>query len=280
MRRREFLGGVCACAAGVVGGLVGGVGGYRWGQRVESQRYVSGRPTTSRRQRQAAEPDAVFDVDTDQRVVALSFDDGPDPRYTPTVLDLLAHHGAGATFFMVGVNARAFPQLVTHCLGAGHTIANHTYDHPDLTRLDAASVDLEIERASAAIVASGAPRPTLFRPPKGLTDDAVDVIAGADRYRTVFWDVCLERYLDRRSPAEAAAAAMRHIKPGSILLAHDGGHITAPSRPYLDRGPTMTALPLLLRRLRDDGYRIVDVPTLLTLGGDSGATFERAFANP
>ena len=208
----------------------------------------------------------MFDVRTDQRVVALTFDDGPDPHYTPEVLDLLHDHQAAATFFLVGANVQAHPELVHRQMAAGYTLGNHTFDHPQLELLSPTAVDAEIDRGAMALRSAGADTPKLFRPPKGYTDDVVGVLADALRYRTIFWDLCLERYLDGHEPSKAVDLLMRRVRPGSIILAHDGGHINAPGKPFLDRRPTLRALPILLRALERDGYRFVGVPTLLNLG--------------
>src|SRR5262249_51432874 len=116
-------------------------------------------------------------VDVRERVVAFSFDDGPDPRWTPRVLQLLRHFHATATFFVTGLNARLHPGLIHQELGQGGEIADHTYTHPYLVRLTAAAVQAQIERTIAAIERDRAPRPRLFRPPYGLLDDTVERLA-------------------------------------------------------------------------------------------------------
>jgi peptidoglycan/xylan/chitin deacetylase (PgdA/CDA1 family) len=253
--RRRLLTGAGACAAVATG--------FGFGRATKASPPPVVRPTTTPAERQAVEPDAILRVAIGERVVALSFDDGPDPRHTPTVLDLLERHHVAATFFVVGVNVAAHADLVQHTLGLGHHLANHTHDHPDLELLTPAEVQAEIDGGERAIVAAGAPRPQLFRPPKGLTDEAVGVIADADRYRTVFWDLCVEHFVDHFGVAAGVDRLMTRVRPGSIILAHDGGHIEAPGHPHIDRGPTMAALPVLLDRLQGDGYEVVDVSTLL-----------------
>src|SRR5437764_2519588 len=133
---------------------------------------------------------ALFQVATKQKVVALSFDDGPDPRWTPRVLDLLAAHHDHATFFQIGDNALAHRDLVAHVLDSGDEIGNHTLDHPHLTALSSEGIRREISEGGDALVAAGAPRPVLFRPPIGLTDDRVAEASKAQGLRTVFWGAC------------------------------------------------------------------------------------------
>jgi len=195
-------------------------------------------------------------VDTDQRMVALTFDDGPDPRWTPQVLELLRQYHAHATFFEVGKNIVAHPDLVHAVLSDGNEVADHTWDHPDLEIMPTVKVDEEITQGADAITQVGAPAPKYFRPPKGLTDEAVGVLANANQYRTIFWDLCLERFVDHTPDMpDAVLDMLTRVKPGSIILAHDGG--------IPDRTKTMQTLPILLKGLKARGYKMVDVTQLL-----------------
>lgn len=198
----------------------------------------------------------VVDVPTTQRLVALTFDDGPDPRWTPQVLELLHRHNATATFFDTGLNAMARPDLVAAEVEAGDGVGDHTWSHPHLTKLPPPAIDAEIVKGAGAIQRAGAPAPHLFRPPYGASNEAVGVLAGAEGYRTVLWSLALDHYLSHTSDTTGAVAALLdRVRPGSIILAHDGG--------VPDRARTLQALPMLLRGLEARGYRIVDVDTLL-----------------
>jgi len=198
----------------------------------------------------------VFRVLTKQRMVALTFDDGPDPRWTPHVLDLLRQYHAHATFFEVGKNVAAHPDLVHAVLNDSNEVADHTWDHPDLDLMPAVMVSQEITQGADAITQAGAPAPKYFRPPKGLTDEAVGVLANANQYRTIFWDLCLERFVDHTPDMRDAVDDMlTRVRPGSIILAHDGG--------IPDRTKTMKTLPMLLEGLKARGYKMVDVTQLL-----------------
>ena len=198
----------------------------------------------------------MFRVLTKQRMVALTFDDGPDPRWTPHVLDLLRQYHAHATFFEVGKNVAAHPDLVHAVLNDSNEVADHTWDHPDLEIMPTVMVSQEITQGAAAITQVGAPAPKYFRPPKGLTDEAVGVLANANQYRTIFWDLCLERFVDHTPDMRDAVDDMlTRVRPGSIILAHDGG--------IPDRTKTMKTLPMLLEGLKARGYKMVDVTQLL-----------------
>jgi len=199
---------------------------------------------------------AVVRVETKQRLVALTFDDGPDPRWTPKVLELLRQYHAHATFFEVGLNVTAHADLVHAVLADGNEVGDHTWDHPDLELMSAPQVDQEITAGAEAISRVGAPAPKYFRPPKGLTDEAVGVLANANRYRTIFWDLCLERFVDHTPDMpDAVLDLLTRVKPGSIILAHDGG--------IPDRTKTLKTLPMLLQGLKARGYKMVDVSQLL-----------------
>jgi len=212
-----------------------------------------GRPAASP---PAGRKGAVVRVETKQRLVALTFDDGPDPRWTPKVLELLRQYHAHATFFEVGVNVTAHADLVHAVLADGNEVGDHTWDHPDLELMAAPQVDQEITAGADAISRVGAPAPKYFRPPKGLTDEAVGVLANANQYRTIFWDLCLERFVDHTPDMpDAVLDMLTRVKPGSIILAHDGG--------IPDRTKTLKTLPMLLQGLKARGYKMVDVTQLL-----------------
>jgi len=199
---------------------------------------------------------AIFQVHTAQRLVALTFDDGPDPRWTPQVLDLLHRYGASATFFDTGINAQAHPDLIAAEIAGGHEIGDHTWSHPDLRSLPPPAMEAEMVRGAEAIHAAGAPIPQLFRPPYGSSDDTVAIVAAAQGYRTVRWNLALEHYVNHRlGVVEGVEALLGRVRPGSIILAHDGG--------VPERSRTLEALPLLLKGLEARGYRVVDASTLL-----------------
>ena len=203
---------------------------------------------------------------TPPRAVALTFDDGPDPRYTPDVLRTLRAFKARATFFMVGVNVLAHPDLVRACLAAGHEIGNHTFDHADLARLDRRDVVAELRGGAKAIVEAGAPAPDLFRPPRGRSDAIVHECAAAEGYETFLWHVCVEHYIHRAGGMKAGVRALLDdVRPGTIILAHDGGHVEAPGRPTWNRRQTVEALPLLLKGLRRRNLHARDITTVARL---------------
>lgn len=202
-----------------------------------------------------ARPDLILSVKTARPVVALSFDDGPDPRYTPAVLAVLAEAGARATFFLQGSHVAAEPGLARRIAAAGHEVGNHTYTHPSLPDLDRAATAREVLRTSRALQAARVPEAMLFRPPKGRYAGANAAAVRSLHRRAVGWDVCVEAKLRGRTDEEAVAAVLASVEPGSIILAHDGG---IPNR---DR--TLAVLPALLRGLRARGFDVVTIGELL-----------------
>jgi peptidoglycan/xylan/chitin deacetylase (PgdA/CDA1 family) len=198
-------------------------------------------------------------VRTSEPVAALTFDDGPHPEFTPGLLEVLAAHGARATFFMVGEHAAEHPDIVSRVHEAGHAVANHTWSHARLPALSHRRRREELRRCQAALGTS----PTrLFRPPRGLQSRRSYVTARISGYDVVGWSVQAEDWLDR-SADEIAEDLGRRIRPGSIVLLHD--RLADPSVPSAaDRTRILRAVDRTLDSLT--GFRFVTVPDLLAAG--------------
>ena len=179
-------------------------------------------------------------------VVALTFDDGPSSRYTPSILSILDRLHASATFFEEGRHVARHEALMRRILASGDEIGNHSYHHP----LDPGYRELAV--TNRLIRAATGFRPCLFRPPYGVLDGRVEAAAHRAHLTTVLWDV------DSRDNKHPGAAAIRSevlglTQPGSIVLMHDGG-----------RHPqTVAALPGVIRGLRARGFRLATVTALL-----------------
>jgi peptidoglycan/xylan/chitin deacetylase (PgdA/CDA1 family) len=201
-------------------------------------------------------PDTVVGARTTAPVVALSFDDGPDPRFTPDVLRILEQRHERATFFVVGREVAGHRALFRRLVDAGMEVGDHTWDHPELPQLGPAAVRSEIDRAATSITAAGGPRPVLFRAPKGdLSRADARALCGAG-VLSVGWTACLEHYLHDHSIDDAVRRLARDIRPGGIIVAHDG---------RLDRHRSVAALGPLLDALAARGFRVVTVGELLGL---------------
>ena len=271
-RRRVTRRQALAIGAGAAACLVGGAAAGRLSGRGPGTPLdrLLGRPparTTNRQKRLAAQPDALFGVDTTEPVVALTFDDGPDSRYTSKVLEVLDAHRVHATFFAVGVNARQHPDLVRDLLAGGHTVGNHTHSHQILDEVPLDEAFEEILGGVADLRSVGVANPDLFRPPRGFTNPTIGAFATANGYKTVFWTLALEHYLTGRSVGAAVEAMLDDVRPGDVLLAHDGsGAIQRPEAKRSRRGPSVAALPGLLDGLEARGFRVVDLAQLEAAG--------------
>jgi peptidoglycan/xylan/chitin deacetylase (PgdA/CDA1 family) len=202
-------------------------------------------------------------VRTPEPAAALTFDDGPDPETTPRLLDLLARHGAKATFFLVGRRVARHPGLAARIAAEGHALGNHSWDHPALPRLGAAAVAGQLRRAGAAIAAAtGGAAPRLMRPPYGDQSLASHLAARRLGLLPVAWSVVGADWADDDGPA-IAGRLVAGLHPGAILLLHDSLASYAEER-HRDRGPTLEAVGRLLAARPD--WRFLTVPELLGLG--------------
>lgn len=156
-----------------------------------------------------------------QEGILLTFDDGPDAEVTPRVLDVLDKHGHKAVFFVVGAKAARHPEIVREIAARGHQVGNHTYSHsPYANFLGARHLRREIEAADEAVAAATGVRPTLFRPPLGISTHFMRRVLLATGHKAMGWSI---RSLDtRRGPRQAVLnRVVRRLRPGGIILLHD-----------------------------------------------------------
>lgn len=183
--------------------------------------------------------------------VALTFDDGPWPGSTDRILRILRRFHAKATFFMVGRQVDAYPGIVRRVAAAGHEIGNHSFDHPEgFAGMTDDRVASEMADTNALLARLGV-TPNAFRPPSGSYDDGVVATARSQGMRTVLWDVDPRDWVSGVPPKLIVSSVLRRVRPGSIVLLHDGGG---------DARHTIEALPDLLRGLRRRGYGFVAIP--------------------
>jgi peptidoglycan/xylan/chitin deacetylase (PgdA/CDA1 family) len=176
--------------------------------------------------------------------VFLTFDDGPDPTWTLRVLDVLRAAGVKATFCMVGRYVRAYPDIARRVVADGHTLCNHTDSHARLDTLGAAAIEAEIQNAASSIQAATGVRPSLFRFPYGRTSPTASGIVGRLGLRVLGWTVDPSDYT-RPGADTITTRVAQAVKPGSIVLLHDGGG---------DRSQTVAAISSLITSLRAAGY--------------------------
>lgn len=195
----------------------------------------------------SAEPIAVVPL-AGGRPVALTFDDGPDPDTTLRLVEVLVDHDATATFFMVGEEAEAHPDVVEATLAAGMGVGVHGWDHESLQNADPGEVARQLGRCLETLRAAGAD-PQLFRPPYGHSDAALFNAAAAHGLATIGWSVDPGDW--RRPGVDAIVDAVRQqVAPGAIVLLHDGGG---------NRSQTLAALPGVLATIDDADLDVVDL---------------------
>ncbi|MGH6615990.1 polysaccharide deacetylase family protein [Sphingomonas sp.] len=194
-------------------------------------------------------------VEVEQRVVALSFDDGPTAVGVSEVLPVLARYNVHATFFLIGEDTARNPALVRRIQLAGHELGNHSYSHSIMIGGSAANYNAEIRRTDALLRQAGAD-PTLFRPPGGRRFIGLPLAVEHNGYRMITWSAVDEPWA-RITPSEYAAHMLAQVRPGAILLMHPMNEHFAASR---------AALPLILEGLKRRGYRVTTVSGLIRLG--------------
>ena len=204
-------------------------------------------------------------------LVALTFDDGPDPAVTPVVLEMLERAGARATFFCIGRRAEQHPDLVRAIRDRGHGVENHTYSHPNGFALRGpGEMSAQIVRAQQAIERSGGGSPTLFRAPAGIQNPWLGSVLAGTGLRLVSWT---RRGYDTVTPdpARVADRLARRLRAGDILLLHDGSS----ARDRDGRPVVLDALRRTIERLAAAGLRSEALHRLLDAGVPSSASGRR-----
>ena len=190
----------------------------------------------------------------EQNKIALTFDDGPHPVYTPQILDILAEYHVHATFFLIGENVEQYPELVQRIQREGHEIGNHTYCHANLKKTAPGRIREEILETEDALLLIADQRPKLLRPPGGLYNKQVCETASALDYDVILWTIDTRDWA--HTPCDAIVANVEgNIRCGDIILCHDavGGK---PS-------PTPDAVRRIVPDLLRQGYDFVTVSELI-----------------
>lgn len=194
-------------------------------------------------------------VETDKPIVALTFDDGPSPRFTKEVLTLLKDRDVTGTFFLTGREIAENLAQARLIATAGHEIGNHSYSHFNMAWVSPSTVKDEIERTDAAIRAAGYEGEILFRPPFGKKLLALPWYLSEHSRKTIMWDVEPESFPDvADNPDALAKYVIDNAKSGSIILMHVM---------YRSRDVSRQALPQIIEGLRQRGFSFVTVSQLL-----------------
>jgi peptidoglycan/xylan/chitin deacetylase (PgdA/CDA1 family) len=198
-------------------------------------------------------------VHVDGPYIAITFDDGPSPVLTPRLLDILKEKGVKATFFVVGENAQNHPDILARAVAEGHEIGNHSWSHPQLSKISEARLQEEISNTSDAIFKATGKKPALLRPPYGAVNHHVrQVIQDQYRMKIIFWSV---DPLDWKRPGATAVSQriLAGAKPGAIILSHD-----------IHAG-TVDAMAATINSLLEKGYRFVTVSELIEMESNNPA---------
>lgn len=185
-------------------------------------------------------------------VVALTFDDGPDPIFTPQILSVLQREGALATFFVLGKKAQEYPEIVQQLIASGNALGNHSFSHPDLGQASRANIEHELATTERILTDIAGHNTKWFRPPKGSLSPLLISTAALMGYRLVLWDIDPWDWSKPGAETIYQRVATK-VRPGAVILLHDGGG---------DRTQTVAALPKIIALLRSQGYYFVTLDQL------------------
>ncbi len=199
--------------------------------------------------------EVVWNVQTDQKLIALTFDDGPNPVYTPQILDILRDYQAKGTFFVLGKRVQLFPAIAIREVNEGHEIANHTFDHHYLKNYPPERLIQEIRQTQEVIFDITEQMPNVFRPPGGFYNDTLLHSMKEDKLTVVMWSWYMDTK-DWRKPGvdKIVQQVLGNVHNGDIVLFHDlEGDCTQ----------TVEALKRILPELKSRGYQFVTVSDLI-----------------
>lgn len=197
----------------------------------------------------------IHKVDTEQKLVALTFDDGPTPHYTADILQLLDLYQVKATFFVTGAETQRYMTQAKQIVAAGHQLGNHSWSHQRMVFMPLDEINREIEGTDQQIRAAGFEGEILFRPPYGKKLLLLPWYLAQNNRASIMWDIAPETFDENsEDPQTMATEVLEQVKPGSIVLLH---------LMYKNREASRAALPLILKGLKEQGYRMVTLSELL-----------------
>lgn len=194
-------------------------------------------------------------VKTTQKVVALTFDDGPDVPYTEEMLNILRKHHVKATFYVLGTNAKEYPQLIKKIIAEGHDLGNHSMNHKAMKNRSIQDMVQDIQSVDNILRNLGYQREITFRAPYGITSANLKLALQQLNKRMVLFDFLAQDWT-KISAQQIYDNVMKQMKPGLIITLHDGGK---------SRQNTIKATEMLIENLSKQGYSFVSVSELLKL---------------
>jgi len=221
---------------------------------------VSGLYEVSRNPKLQLMGELVTHVNTDQKVVALTFDDGPKPGATQSLLEILKQEDILATFYLNGNPMQNNPRETKLIIDAGHEIGNHSMSHRRMVMMPYDEVAEEIESTTKIIREYGYTGNISFRPPYGKSLFVLPYYLKKNNITTVTWNVESETFIDGEdTPDKIIKRTLDQVEPGSIIIMH----------PMYDEGACIEALPTIIRKLKEQGYAFTTVDKLISLGKNS-----------
>jgi peptidoglycan/xylan/chitin deacetylase (PgdA/CDA1 family) len=201
--------------------------------------------------------ETAYFVPNDRKMVALTFDDGPNGEATERILDVLKERRVPATFFLVGKNAGCFPQIVKRISAEGHVIGNHTYRHSRFDQISFGEMEKDIADGSGAIETITGIKPRWFRPPYGINGAGLEAICRQQGFVIAGWSLDANDW-NPHPVDELVDTIVSQATPGDIILLHDGWE----TNPDADRHLTVAAVPLIVDKLQKAGFVFVTLPEL------------------
>lgn len=215
--------------------------------------------------------DMIWEVPVRQKVIALTFDDGPDPTDTAEILDVLEEYNAKCTFFAIGKKIAAYPEIAGRVISEGHELANHTYNHVYFKRpISVEQAMKELKQTEDEIVKVTGRHSSLFRPPGGMYDETLVNVSNLMGLKPVLWSWHQDtRDWNRPGVWNISNKVIKNAHNGDIVLFHDYVH---------GQSQTREALQIILPALEKQGYRFVTVSELIGLSASEKAEDGRQFA--
>ena len=190
---------------------------------------------------------------TNEKLLALTFDDGPDEDFTPQILDILKKYDVKATFYVIGEKVQYNKKIIKREFEEGHEIGNHTFSHPDISNLSSDDIKREIKECEDTLVKLTGKRPTLFRPPYGsYSEEKLGEIAKESGYKIILWTTIDAKDWKNPPPSQISDTIINKAKNGDIILLHDYGTEN-----------TVKALDTIIPEMIKKGYKFVTVSELI-----------------